>query len=379
MKKNSASGSVITDSKTIFKPVLTTPSAITAFPTLSPSNQAVLLSRLEQLIIPYKAANPFSKQTKAKSTSHKRKVSLDKDIPSSKISKTEKTETNQTVLNSRAILEQTQPEQALLFDTAIHKQTVFLNKNSELKQKKPDWFIDLKLGINQVSQALEQDIRFYETEYFNALRKSSNITNKNSNDTNSLPFVKPPNPKVAVVFCCSVDTQPAHMISHLPNLVQILNARKAHYGRETGNQLQKVSLVGLPEGSETIMSQLFGIKRISTFAVCSDSGYFDALTKFIAGVIPAIESFNGFNIKHIPGIPFPITSNLESNKHYLHTANINLLKPMQVKFIKTTIPTTKNTKNTIAAKSTQSSKNTTAAKSTKNTNNTTANKGLASV
>lgn len=118
----------------------------------------------------------------------------------------------------------------------------FPNAQEEEQDESPLFMRHLLYGINAVTKRLEIQAQ-------NARRCA--VTPRPESTT--LP------PKsLKYVFVCRADVDPALLIDHLPHLVAAYNSTRP---------AQPIKLVPLPKGSELVIAQVLGIRRVTVLAV----------------------------------------------------------------------------------------------------------------
>lgn len=112
----------------------------------------------------------------------------------------------------------------------------------------------LILGINQVTKRLEHQARAYRQ----TLTATKSIT---EGDASRPPSSGP----VSVVFVCRADVDPPLLISHLPTLIASCNSsRNALTDPES---YPPIKLVPIPKGSESLLADAIGLRRIAVLAL----------------------------------------------------------------------------------------------------------------
>lgn len=112
-----------------------------------------------------------------------------------------------------------------------------------LSTSAPSIIAHITVGINEVTKALEKEIR--------SSRRTVIIPSTTDDETRSL---------TKVVFICYADLDTPAFVAHLPQLVALCNsARPEHY---------KIKVVQLPAGAQTSLANALGnLKRVSVIAL----------------------------------------------------------------------------------------------------------------
>ena len=112
----------------------------------------------------------------------------------------------------------------------------------------------LILGINQVTKRLEHQARAYRQ----ILSPAKTIT-----DADTSP--PPPPGLISVVFACRADVDTPLLISHLPALIASCNSsRNALTDPESHPPIR---LVPIPKGSESLLADAVGLRRLAVLAL----------------------------------------------------------------------------------------------------------------
>ncbi|KAI6047917.1 hypothetical protein EDC04DRAFT_2620554 [Pisolithus marmoratus] len=111
-------------------------------------------------------------------------------------------------------------------------------------------FPSVVIGINQITRALEHQIRF---------ARMLTIVHDPGQPANS----QEPCSELSVVFACSSDVNPPTLVEHIPHLVAACNSLLTTKGGPT----TKVKLVPLPKGSESILARAVGLRTAAVIGV----------------------------------------------------------------------------------------------------------------
>jgi ribonuclease P/MRP protein subunit POP3 len=112
----------------------------------------------------------------------------------------------------------------------------------------------LVLGINQVTKRLEHQARAY--------RLTTTTTSTITDDSTSRP---PPSGPISVVFVCRADVDPPLLISHLPTLIASCNSSRN--ALKDPESYPPVRLVPVPKGSESLLADATGLRRLAVLAL----------------------------------------------------------------------------------------------------------------
>ena len=112
----------------------------------------------------------------------------------------------------------------------------------------------LILGINQVTKRLEDQARAY--------RQTLALTKTITDDGASQP---PPSGPISVVFVCRADIDPPLLISHLPTLIASCNSSRNALTDPKSHP--PVKLVPVPKGSESLLADATGFRRLAVLAL----------------------------------------------------------------------------------------------------------------
>ena len=109
----------------------------------------------------------------------------------------------------------------------------------------------LVLGINRVTKRLEDQARAY--------RQTLTATKTITDDGTSQP------PLISVVFVCRADVDPPLLISHLPTLIASCNSSRN--ALTDPNSYPPIKLVPVPKGSESLLADATGLRRVAVLAL----------------------------------------------------------------------------------------------------------------
>jgi len=112
----------------------------------------------------------------------------------------------------------------------------------------------LILGINRVTKRLEDQARAY--------RQTLTATKTITDDGTSQP---PPSGPISVVFVCRADVDPPLLISHLPTLIASCNSSRN--ALTDPNSYPPIKLVPVPKGSESLLADATGLRRLAVLAL----------------------------------------------------------------------------------------------------------------
>jgi len=113
----------------------------------------------------------------------------------------------------------------------------------------------LILGINRVTKRLEDQARAY--------RQTLTATKTNADDDGT-PQPQPSGP-ISVVFVCRADVDPPLLISHLPTLIASCNSSRN--ALTDPNSYPPIKLVPVPKGSESLLADATGLRRLAVLAL----------------------------------------------------------------------------------------------------------------
>ncbi|PVV02634.1 hypothetical protein BB560_002911 [Smittium megazygosporum] len=210
-------------------------------------------------------------------------------------------------------------------DTKDHK-TMDIQKANI--QPSYQWVNDIIFGINSITIFLEKQISIFNTH----IMENPEISNKekytNENDSTICD-----ESGTVLIFCCALDVLPQHVFGHLPMLVYILNQRKMNFYKSIGKPYKKVKLVTLPQNSEKMISDLFGVKRVCAFALFPNSPYFSELEKLVFQTVGDVNMLNNFEASSV----VRPTDSLSKNKHCSLDTPLSTdspsFNPLNVRFI----------------------------------------------
>lgn len=109
----------------------------------------------------------------------------------------------------------------------------------------------LILGINQVTKRLEHQARAYR-------QTLSAITDGEASQP-------PPSGPLSIVFVCRADVDPPLLISHLPALIASCNSSRSAVADPEAHP--PIKLVPLPKGSESLLADATGLRRVAVLAL----------------------------------------------------------------------------------------------------------------
>lgn len=112
----------------------------------------------------------------------------------------------------------------------------------------------LILGINRVTKRLEDQARAY--------RQTLAATKTITDDGTTQP---PPPAPISVVFVCRADVDPPLLISHLPTLIASCNSSRN--ALTDPNSHPPIKLVPVPKGSESLLADATGLRRLAVLAL----------------------------------------------------------------------------------------------------------------
>ncbi|KAF8167617.1 hypothetical protein B0H34DRAFT_682528 [Crassisporium funariophilum] len=120
-------------------------------------------------------------------------------------------------------------------------------------------------GINEVTKRLE-------TQAHNSRRPTTVVLPE------QLEITELPQP-LKYVFICRADVDPAALIEHLPHLVASCNS---------GHTKDYIKLVALPKGSELVLAQALGIRRVAVLGI--DVDYPDPSLELLLEPVPILAA-----------------------------------------------------------------------------------------
>ena len=186
----------------------------------------------------------------------------------------------------------------------------------------------LILGINRVTKRLEDQARAY--------RQTLTATKTITDDGISQP------PLISVVFVCRADVDPPLLISHLPTLIASCNSSRSTL--TDPNSYPPIKLVPVPKGSESLLADATGLRRLAVLALdvivlsfCCDLTVILTFPWNHQNATPDLDSFQSL-MDSVPVLRAAWLSQPE------HTSNSNpggegaLLVPTHIKQLSTTVP-----------------------------------------
>lgn len=163
-------------------------------------------------------------------------------------------------------------------------------------------FPSLVIGINQVTRALEHQIR--------SARWLTTV-----HDPGQPVISQDPCSELSVVFACSGDVNPPILVEHIPHLVASFNSLStAKRGSST-----RVKLVPLPKGSESILARAVGLRMAAVIGVYKNH-------PILASIQDILDS--------TPDLVAPWLSSPESSQQQLIPTHIKQLRTSIPKDIK---------------------------------------------
>ncbi|KDQ63202.1 hypothetical protein JAAARDRAFT_29217 [Jaapia argillacea MUCL 33604] len=130
----------------------------------------------------------------------------------------------------------------------------------------------LIFGINEVTKRLESQVR--------ANRQTIVFSNKETTVTELSP--------IRLILVCRADVDPPMLVGHIPHLVASCNSAIRGRGSSGAHQ-DSIRLVPLPKGSEFILSEAIGLRRVSILAVDAAAPGLAALEALL-GSVPVLSA-----------------------------------------------------------------------------------------
>lgn len=113
----------------------------------------------------------------------------------------------------------------------------------------------LVLGINQVTKRLECQARAYRQ----TISATESITDSGTARSPT------PGPMISIVFVCRADVDPPLLISHLPGLIASCNSSRNTLADP--ESYPPIRLVPVPKGSELLLADVIGVRRVAVLAL----------------------------------------------------------------------------------------------------------------
>lgn len=162
--------------------------------------------------------------------------------------------------------------------------------------------LELVFGINQITRALERQIR--------SARRLTTV-----NAPRQPAISQEPCSELGLVFACAGDVNPPILVEHIPHLVASYNSLSIAKGEST----TKVKLVPLPKGSESVLARALGLRTAAVIGIHKNH-------PILASIRDILDS--------IPDLVAPWLSSSESSQQQLIPTHIKQLRTSIPKDIK---------------------------------------------
>jgi ribonuclease P/MRP protein subunit POP3 len=125
-----------------------------------------------------------------------------------------------------------------------------LDSSMEIAPAPPAALQHFTIGINEVTKRLESQVQASRT-----MAKISSNTD-----------LQTPSTKINTVLVCRADVDPPLLIAHIPHLVAAYNSSVSTLPQPS-QSLAPIKLVSLPKGSELVLAEALGLRRVAVIAI----------------------------------------------------------------------------------------------------------------